>query len=286
MFHQEFNIHGDEKNMENNSVTNKGNAKAYTILIIGIVFLAFTAPWVKMSNFEPATSAFLRCSLGFLALLPFMIRERKKVGSLSKTGILLSLLAGLFLGIDFTAWNYSIYYVGSGIASVLLNLQVIILPALAFLIDREKIPKTYFIVAPIMILGVVMTGGIFDGDQGTTEGPTTIYGMDLAVLGTIAGSISGVCYGIYLYTSRKASKGNIGQIVQPMAYATLAQLVAPTIAMFFTGRGFDITNGVLVNGALPANPETALGDPINAMNWEIGRASCRERVDVRDVDGA
>lgn len=96
MFHQEFNIHGDEKNMENNSVTNKGNAKAYTILIIGIVFLAFTAPWVKMSNFEPATSAFLRCSLGFLSLLPFMIRERKKVGSLSKTGILLSLLAGLF----------------------------------------------------------------------------------------------------------------------------------------------------------------------------------------------
>lgn len=68
----------------------------------------------KLSN----TSAFLRCALGFLALLPFMIRERKKVGSLSKTGILLSLLAGLFLGIDFTAWNYSIYYVGSGIASV------------------------------------------------------------------------------------------------------------------------------------------------------------------------
>lgn len=150
---------------------------------------------------------------------------------------------------------------------MLLNLQVIILPALAFLFDRERVPKTYFIVAPIMILGVVMTGGIFNGDQGPTDGPTTIYGMDLALLGTIAGSISGVCYGIYLYTSRKASKGNIGQIVQPMAYATLAQLVATTIAMFFTGRGFDITNGVLVNGALPANPETALGDPINAMNW-------------------
>lgn len=246
---------------------NGSNAKAYVILLIGIVFLAFTAPWVKLSNFDPATSVILRCGLGFLFLLPFMISEIKKVGKLNKTGVILSVLAGLFLGIDFTAWNFSIYYVGSGIASVLLNLQVIILPALAFLFDRERIPKSYFIVAPIMILGVVMTGGIFDGPAEATAGPTEIYGMNLAVLGTIAGCISGVCYGIYLYTSRKASKGNVGQIVQPMAYATLAQLVAPIIFAIVTGKGLDFTNGVLVNGALPMNPETTVGDPINAMNW-------------------
>lgn len=243
------------------------NAKAYTLLLIGILFLAFTAPWVKLSNFEPATSVILRCGLGFLFLLPFMIREIKKVGKLNKAGITLSILAGLFLGIDFTAWNFSIYYVGSGIASVLLNLQVIILPALAFLFDRERIPKSYFIVAPIMILGVVMTGGVFDGPSESATGPTTIYGMDIAVLGTIAGCISGICYGIYLYTSRKASKGNVGQIVQPMAYATLAQLVAPTVFLLVQGKGLDFTNGVLVNGALPMNPETAVGDPITGMNW-------------------
>ena len=251
------------------ALNNQGNSRAYLILIIGIVFLAFTAPWVKLSNFEPATSVLLRCGLGFLALLPFMIREVKKHGSLSKTGIMLSLLAGLFLGIDFTAWNYSIYYVGSGIASILLNMQVIILPALAFLFDRERIPKTYFIVAPIMILGVVMTGGIFDPvDPASVTGPTTIYGMNIATLGTIAGIISGVCYGIYLYTSRKASSGSINVIVQPMAYATLAQLVAPILWILFSGIGeFNLTQGVLVDGALPMNPETTMGDPITAMNW-------------------
>lgn len=244
------------------------NAKAYIILIIGIIALAFTAPWVKQSNFEPATSVILRCGLGLLALLPFALSESKKIGSLNKKGVLLSILAGLFLGIDFTAWNYSIYYVGSGIASTLLNLQIIILPALAFLFDRERVPKTYFIIAPIMILGVIMSGGIFDGNSGATEGPLTVYGMDIAVLGTIVGSISGVCYGIYLYTSRKASKVNMGQIVQPMAWATAAQLVAPTIFLtFFSDRGFDLTNGVLVNGQLPMNPETTVGDPITAMNW-------------------
>lgn len=255
--------------MTNSQAANgQGNGKAYLILIIGVIFLAFTAPWVKLSNFEPATSVLLRCGLGFLALLPFMIREAKKHGSLSKTGVTLSLLAGLFLGIDFTAWNYSIYYVGSGIASVLLNMQVIILPALAFLFDRERIPKSYFLVAPIMILGVVMTGGIFDSADVTIVGPTTIYGMNLAALGTIAGIISGVCYGIYLYTSRKASSGSINIIVQPMAYATLAQLVAPILWLLFSDIGqLNFTEGVLTNGALPLNPETTVGDPINAMNW-------------------
>ncbi|TCJ04687.1 DMT family transporter [Cytobacillus praedii] len=254
--------------MVNNSVkSNGGSGKAYVILMIGILALAFTAPWVKQSNFEPATSVLLRCGIGLLALLPFALREAKKIGGLNKSGIILSILAGLFLGIDFTAWNYSIFYVGSGIASILLNIQIIILPALAFLFDKERIPKSYYIIAPIMILGVIMSGGVFDGG-GSTEGPATIYGINLAILGTICGLVSGCCYGIYLYTSRKASKVNAGQIIQPMAWATAAQLVAPAIFMlFFSDRGFDLTNGVLVNGALPMNPETTLGDPITAMNW-------------------
>lgn len=255
--------------MVNNSVNNNGgsNARAYVILMIGILCLAFSAPLVKLANFEPATSAILRVSIGALALLPFAIREAKKMGALNKKGVFLSILAGFFLGIDFTAWNYSIFYVGSGIASILLNLQIIILPALAVLIDRERIPKSYFILAPIMIFGVIMTGGVFDSG-GTTEGPATVYGMNIAVLGTIAGALSGVCYGIYLYTTRKASKVNMGQIVQPIAWASAAQLIAPIIFMFtFSDRGFDLTNGVLVNGALPMNPETTVGDPITAMSW-------------------
>lgn len=194
------------------------------------------------------------------------MRERAKVGALTKTGVILSVVAGLFLGIDFTAWNYSIFFVGSGIASVLLNLQVIILPALAILFDGYRPPKTYYILVPVMILGVALTGGVFDAPSG--EGPQTVYGLPIALLGTLLGATSGVCYGIYLYSSRKATGVNPGRIVQPMAWATAAQLVAPTVFLtFFSDRGFDLTNGVLVNGVLPMNPETTVGDPITAMNW-------------------
>lgn len=254
-----------EKNLE---ASGASNAKAYVLLLIGIAALAFTAPWVKLSNFEPATSAILRCAIGLVALLPFAYSEIKKIGVINKQGVILSIVAGLFLGVDFTAWNYSIFYVGSGIASILLNLQVIILPALAFFFDKERIPKSYFIIAPIMILGVVMSGGVFNDTSVVTEGPATIYGIKIAILGTLCGMTSGCCYGIYLYSSRKATKVNARQIVQPMALATAAQLVAPILFMiFFSDRGFDLVNGVMVNGALPMNPETTVGDPITTTSW-------------------
>lgn len=263
-----------ESNVSSAETPRGSNAMAYSLLLIGIGALAFTAPWVKLSNFEPATSAVLRCAIGLLALIPFVIREYKKIGGLNKQGIILSIMAGLFLGIDFTAWNYSIFYVGSGIASILLNIQVIILPALAFFIDKERIPKSYYVIAPIMILGVMMSGGIFNPTDATATGPTTVYGVNIAVLGTICGMTSGVCYGIYLYASRKATRVNpaasvtMMKIVQPMAWATAAQLVAPIIFMtFFSDRGFDLTHGVFVDGVLPMNPETTLGDPITATNW-------------------
>ncbi len=239
---------------------------AYAILLIGIAALAFTAPWVKLANFEPATSAILRVGIALVALIPFALRERSQKGGINRTGVILSLAAGFFLGIDFTAWNYSIFFVGSGIASILLNLQIIILPAMAMLFDKFRPAKSYYVLVPIMIFGVMLTGGVFE--PAPTEGPAKVYGMDIAVLGTILGAVSGVCYGIYLYASRKASMVNPGRIVQPMALTCAAQLIAPAAYMgIWSDRGFDLTNGVLIDGKLPLNPETTVGDAITGSNW-------------------
>lgn len=248
---------------EEPSVT-RGRATAY--LMIGVAALAFTAPWVKLANFEPATSVILRVGLALIVLLPFAYRERVKLGGVNKSGVVLALVAGLFLGIDFTAWNYSIFFVGSGVASVLLNLQIIILPALAILFDGYRPGKRYYVLVPVMIFGVILTGGVFE--PAPTEGPTEVYGMGIALLGTLLGATSGVCYGIYLYASRKSSTLNPGRIVQPMAITCAAQLVAPTLfLLLFSSRGFDTANGVLKDGDLPFNPEKVVGDALTGTNW-------------------
>ena len=247
------------------------HGKAVAILLIGTACLAFSAIWVKGANFEPATSVVLRCWLPIVLFLPFAWREYKKKGGLNKAGIIWSAIAGLILGIDFTAWNYSIFFVGAGIASVLLNLQVIILPLLAFFIDRERVPSNYWFVLPVMAVGIVAVGGVFDmmlPGYEAAAGPAELWGIPTAVLGTLAGLVSGIAYGTYLYTSRKATVVNPGKYVQPIFIVTIFQGIAPIIWMLIRGEGFNLTQGVLIDGELPmVNPEAMAGDPIDAMNW-------------------
>ncbi|MCI6988364.1 MAG: DMT family transporter [Campylobacter sp.] len=252
----------------------RGDAKTYVILMIGIAALAFSAPFTKLSNFNPETATILRCGIGVIAMFPFVIRELKLYGKFNKKGVGLCMIAGFFLGIDFTAWNYSTYYVGSGIASILLNIQVIILPALAFFIDKEKIPSSYLFVAPTLLFGVILSGGALEplifGTAKDVVGPTHIYGYTLAFLGTVCGLISGCCYGIYLYTTRKAGRiNNKNQFVTPIFISSASQLIAPIVLILIGFNTFDLVNGVLVNetGMLPHNPETTPGSPITAINW-------------------
>lgn len=270
--------------MNNNDLRGNATAMTYVIFLVGILFLSFTAPWQKLSNFDPATGAFMRCLIGTVCLIPFAIMEAKKIGKLTKKGVMLSILAGLVLGIDFTAWNYSIYFVGSGIASILLNIQVIMLPALAFITDKERIPFSYYFIAPIMLAGVILAGGALENGIVDPNGPQTVFGFGIMAVGTVCGLTSGFCYGIYLFASRRAGRIGNGQVVQPILISSAAQLVAPTIwAFLITGNGFIFDQGVMVDTALGIKAmhldqgsmealtsvfaNVAVGDAITATNW-------------------
>lgn len=266
--------------LQTNPVKPIGHGRAVIILLVGTLFLSGTPLWVKASNMDPATQAFLRVALGALILLPFALSEMRKKMSLPKQGIIYSVVAGLFLGVDFAAWNFSIFLIGSGVAAILLNLQVVIVPMLSAIFDKYKLPKSFIVILPLMILGVLLTGGVFESAEGT-PGPELISGIRTPVLGTAFGLLSGICYSIYLYFSRKASTTapRNDLYVQPMFYTMIAQMVAPIIAMI-AGNGFNVTQGVLVED--PATGEMVLpemgndvgifeavqqGDPINGMNW-------------------
>lgn len=258
------------------------HGKAVLWLLVGTIFLSGTPLWVKASNMDPATQAFLRVILGFLLLLPFGIQEIRKKQGLHRQGIVLASIAGIFLGIDFTAWNYSIFLIGSGVAAILLNLQVVIVPMLAAVIDKVKLPKSFIFILPVMIIGVLFTGGVFEPAEASV-GPATIGGIKTSVIGTAFGLTSGLCYSLYLYLSRKASTSAPRKdlYVQPMMYTMIAQAIPPLLWMFTGGNGFNVTQGVLTKdpttgemvlpASLGSNPSladaTMAGDPINMGNW-------------------
>ena len=81
------------------------HGKAVLWLLLGTLFLSGTPLWVKASNMDPATQAFLRVILGFLILLPLGLHEIRRKGGLHRQGIILAAISGIFLGIDFVAWN-------------------------------------------------------------------------------------------------------------------------------------------------------------------------------------
>lgn len=259
-----------------------GHGKAVVVLLLGTLFLSGTPLWVKASNMDPATQAFLRVILGFLLLLPLAIHEIRTKRGLHRQGIILAAISGIFLGIDFTAWNYSIFLIGSGVAAILLNLQVVIVPILSAVVDKVKLPKSFVFILPVMIVGVLFTGGVFESAE-ASGGPSTIGGVKTSVIGTAFGLTSGLCYSAYLYLSRKASTSAPRKdlYVQPMLYTMLAQSIPPLIWMFTGGNGFNVTQGVLTKDpttgemVLPAvlgdNPTlqqaTMAGDPVNLGNW-------------------
>lgn len=263
-------------------VKHVSHGKAVMVLLLGTLFLSGTPLWVKASNMDPATQAFLRVFLGFLLLLPLGLNEIRTKQALPRKGIMLAVASGLFLGIDFVAWNYSIFLIGSGVAAILLNLQVVIVPMLTAVIDKFRLPKSFAIILPIMIVGVLFTGGVFEPSD-AFGGPEMVSGIKTSVIGTAAGLTSGICYSFYLYLSRKASTSAPRKdlYVQPMMYTMLAQCVAAVIWMFTGGNGFNITTGVLTKdpttgemvlpASLGSNPSlqeaTMAGDPINMGNW-------------------
>ena len=264
---------------------------AMGLMIIGLIAHAFTPLWTKLSNFDPGTSAFLRCGIALLVLAPLAFREYKKIGAVNRTGVNLALFSGIFLGVDFLCYNYSIFYAGAGIAAILLNIQIIILPLLALVFDGEKPSKAFWFFIPVMFVALAATGGIFDSND-AGSGPATVYGINTALLGTVLGAASGTMYGFYLYFSRKSGRLNPGAFVQVMFWSVAAQLIPIAIWTFLIGpRGWDISHGVNIAGKLPMKPETTLGDAITLENWlwmillaVVGQAMCWLFIQIGSVN--
>lgn len=121
---------------------------------------------------------------------------------------------------DYAAWTTSIYDVGAGISTVLINVQVIVLPALALIVDREAISVRFLAATPVLLGGVVLVGGI---------GSHNAVGDD-PVRGTVLGLLAGIGYGSYLYLTRRGSRGQHTLLLQPLLVST-AVAAATTAAV-------------------------------------------------------
>ncbi|MBB5917336.1 drug/metabolite transporter (DMT)-like permease [Nocardia transvalensis] len=183
---------------------------ALPALVLGCVLVGASSTFIKLSGTTAHTAAFYRCALALLVLAPVVLVEYRRYGRPPAPLPRLATASGVLLGADYLMWTQSILDAGAAVATVLIGVQVVVFPLLAWLVSREQVHRRFLVALPVMLAGLVLTGGVLDADP---HAPHPIRG---AILGIAAG----VCYAGYLLLVRRASGAERRMVVTPVAFGT------------------------------------------------------------------
>jgi drug/metabolite transporter (DMT)-like permease len=174
---------------------------------------------------EPATAAVFRClyALPVLGLLAWL--EDRRHGRRAARERWLAIPAGIFFAADLVFWHYAIADVGAGLATVLGNLQVVVVPFLAWLILSERVQPRLLAALPLVCSGIVLISGVLE---------TGAYGDD-PVRGVVFGILTGLTYAGFILVLRHGSS-DLRRPAGPLFDATLVATVTAAIAGLAIGE--------------------------------------------------
>jgi len=187
--------------------------------LLGAMCIAFSGILYSWAEVSPSTGTVFRALFG-LPLLGFVAwLEHRRYGRLPARTVRLAALAGVFFAGDLMFWHHAIGAVGAGLATVLGNLQVLVVGIVAWLAFGERPSRSTFLALPVVLLGVALISGAIGGGA---------YGADPG-LGVVLGLATALCYGGYLLIIRRGGS-DLRRPAGPVAIATLSTAVVATIA--------------------------------------------------------
>jgi drug/metabolite transporter (DMT)-like permease len=187
--------------------------------ILGALTIAFSAIFVSLADVSPATAAIFRCAYA-LPLLALIARyEQRRYGPRASGQRRLAWIAGAFFAADLVLWHHAIEEVGAGLATVLGNTQVVIVPIAAWLFLGEKPGGRVAVSVPIVLIGVVLISGVLGGG--------VPFGRD-PILGVLFGIGTGLAYAGFLLVLRRGN-ADLRRPAGPLFDATLAAAVASVL---------------------------------------------------------
>jgi len=137
---------------------------------------------VRLADVAPATAAVFRCAYAVPLLGALAWRERRAYGPAGADDRRLVALAGVFFAGDLVAWHYAIEDVGAGLATVLGNLQVVLVPLIAWLVLSERPGGRILVALPIALSGIVLISGVLErGAFGANPARGVAFGIATGV---------------------------------------------------------------------------------------------------------
>ncbi|MFL2979806.1 MAG: DMT family transporter [Candidatus Thalassarchaeaceae archaeon] len=189
------------------------------IALAGAGAISFAPILYKLSETNPATGAFFRMAYAvpLLLLIVFLSKKEETRDIRSRR---LTFLAGLIIAFDFLAYHSAIDYVGTGIATLVGNSQVIIVTLVSWKLLGERPNRSILISLPVVVFGLALISGIWDGKP---------YGDD-PTRGVIAAVFAAFFYSSFLIVYRYSNK-----TMGPAANAQLDATLGATIGLLFLG---------------------------------------------------
>jgi drug/metabolite transporter (DMT)-like permease len=192
--------------------------------MLGALVIAFSAILVRLAEVSPSTAAFFRCAyaLPLLGLLAW--REDRLYGRRPWRERRLVWVAGVMFAADLTFWHHSIEAVGAGLATVLGNIQVVLVGVLAWVALGERPANSSLAAIPVVFAGVVLISGVVGSGA---------YGDD-PVLGVVYGVVTAITYALFILILRHANADD-RRPAGPLFDATLSAAVFSAIGGIAVG---------------------------------------------------
>jgi drug/metabolite transporter (DMT)-like permease len=265
------------------------------VAAFGALCIASSGVLVRLADSTPVTVAIFRClyALPVLGLITYL--ESRRLGALSSRSRNLAWIAGVFFAADLIFWHNAIAAVGAGLATVLGNLQVLIVGFAAWALLGERPHRTLFAAIPIVLIGVVLISGVVGEPYG-----------DNPALGVVFGVATSLVYAAFILILRQGS-GDLRRVAGPLFHATAAAaLVAILYGAVIGGAEWDpgwpehgwlitlaltaqVAGWLLISRSLPRLPAAItsvilLLQPVGAM--ALASAALGERPSVEQLVGA
>jgi drug/metabolite transporter (DMT)-like permease len=132
--------------------------------------------------------------------------------------------SGVFFSADLILWHHSIGDIGAGLATVLANIQVVLVPVVAWAILAERPGRQILAALPLALIGVVLISGVLEhGAYGHNPTRGALYGLG-----------AGVAYVGFLLLLRQGG-ADLRRPAGPLFDATATAAVLCTIAGLIIG---------------------------------------------------
>ncbi|HUG46911.1 MAG TPA: DMT family transporter [Candidatus Limnocylindria bacterium] len=191
--------------------------------LLGAFCIAFSGIFYLYAEVTSETATVFRALYGLPILLVAALLERRRLGPLPRRAQKLAVLAGAFFAADLLFWHHSIDAVGAGLATVLGNLQVVVVAIAAWLLFGERPSARTLAGIPVILAGVVLISGVVGADA---------YGSD-PPLGVVLGILTALAYGAYLIVIRQAGRG---RPAEPVAISTASTAAVAIVVGVLVGR--------------------------------------------------